>query len=238
LQSSSQAVKKSKTQSQRGQGHPFSKILLLSLSDFCHKNNILLVKFFPIPVIKITFRIIMSSELLKTSPFDNLRFGNETPKQTVFQTLEKTVKAAGFDIAEIDAQRPWGGFFRIDKSQEQGFKRMFFPRTNLNEDLPMTPKILIIAPNQGFSWQVHERRDEIWKVINGPVGCFLSETDEQPAFMDLRLEGSSIFVPAGTRHRLVSTSGWSVVAEIWSHIDPSRPSDEQDIRRIHDYYNR
>jgi hypothetical protein len=31
---------------------------------------------------------------------------------------------------------------------------------------------------------------------------------------------------------------WGVVAEIWQHTDPAVPSDEDDIIRVQDDYNR
>jgi hypothetical protein len=42
----------------------------------------------------------------------------------------------------------------------------------------------------------------------------------------------------GERHRLIGLEKWGVVAEIWQHIDMSSPSDEHDIVRVSDDYER
>jgi len=42
----------------------------------------------------------------------------------------------------------------------------------------------------------------------------------------------------GTRHRLVGLDDWGIVAEIWIHSDPDKPSNEYDIRRISDDFGR
>jgi len=43
----------------------------------------------------------------------------------------------------------------------------------------MDPKILLIKPQARLSWQYHDRRGEIWKVLDGPVGVMTSLTDLQ-----------------------------------------------------------
>jgi len=40
------------------------------------------------------------------------------------------------------------------------------------------------------------------------------------------------------RHRLIGLDNIGVVAEIWQHIDIDNPSDENDIVRLKDDYNR
>lgn len=49
--------------------------------------------------------------------------------------------------------------------------------------------------------------------------------------------GDQIRLIQGERHRLVGSDDYAVVAEIWQHTD-AVPSDEKDIIRIHDDYNR
>ena len=39
-------------------------------------------------------------------------------------------------------------------------------------------------------------------------------------------------------HRLVGLSNWGIIAEIWQHTDPEKPSDEEDIVRVQDDFGR
>jgi hypothetical protein len=41
-----------------------------------------------------------------------------------------------------------------------------------------------------------------------------------------------------TRARLIGLQTWGVIAEIWQHIDGASPSDELDIVRVADDYDR
>ncbi len=51
--------------------------------------------------------------------------------------------------------------------------------------------------------------------------------------------GEIIKLKVGERHRLVGLpGGWGAVAEIWQHTDPDNPSNEEDIVRLKDDYNR
>ena len=51
-------------------------------------------------------------------------------------------------------------------------------------------------------------------------------------------EGDEIKLSKGERHRIIGTDDYSVVAEIWIHTDKGNPSDEDDIVRIKDDFNR
>ncbi|MFO0703343.1 MAG: phosphoheptose isomerase, partial [Patescibacteria group bacterium] len=50
--------------------------------------------------------------------------------------------------------------------------------------------------------------------------------------------GEIVMHDALIRHRLIGAGVWGVVAEIWQHTDPTKPSDEQDIVRVSDAYGR
>jgi hypothetical protein len=50
--------------------------------------------------------------------------------------------------------------------------------------------------------------------------------------------GEVLHLDLGERHRLVGLGAWGVVAEIWRHTDVSSPSDEHDIVRVADDYDR
>jgi mannose-6-phosphate isomerase len=50
--------------------------------------------------------------------------------------------------------------------------------------------------------------------------------------------GEILRLEFGERHRLIGLETWGVVAEIWQHIDAAPPSDELDIVRVADDYDR
>ena len=51
-------------------------------------------------------------------------------------------------------------------------------------------------------------------------------------------EGDEIKLYKGERHRIIGMDEYAVVAEIWIHTDKDNPSDENDIVRIQDDYDR
>ena len=112
---------------------------------------------------------------------------------------------AGFTVIETDFAKPWGGYIRIDNSQAPLFIEKYFSGIELPQsttDATLSPKILIVEKEKKLSWQVHERRAEFWRVVVGPVGVYLSETDAQPSTPKVFQTGETITVPVGTRHRL------------------------------------
>ncbi len=111
-----------------------------------------------------------------------LQFAKSTNKEIVFSTIKEFMTSQGFVIANEDAFRPWGGFLVIDEAQAPQFIATFFPQFSLKDFEgfdKLSPKILLVAPHQRFSWQYHHRRSEIWTVIGGNPGIVRSETDEQ-----------------------------------------------------------
>jgi len=164
----------------------------------------------------------------------------DTQKSTRFQEIAATLAEQGFTIAQQDQTRPWGGFFVIDESQAQAFADKYFDGRSVDElriSGKLSPKVLLVAPNQRLSWQYHFRRAEIWKVVQGPVGVATSPTDEEGEVKSYE-PGALIVLKQGERHRLVGLDGWGVIAEIWQHTDASQPSDEDDIVRVQDDFGR
>jgi mannose-6-phosphate isomerase len=153
----------------------------------------------------------------------------------------KTMLAdAQIQIVDQDLQRPWGGFLVLDEAEIEAFAMTFFPALDLpdiEDRLPMSPKILLVAPHQRLSWQYHHRRGELWHVVEGPVGVIHGMGDEQGTVQTLEDE-REISLAAGERHRLVGLDSWGVVAEIWQHTDAANPSNEEDIVRLADDYDR
>ena len=101
----------------------------------------------------------------------------------------------------------------------------------------LSPKILLVEPGKRLSWQYHERRAEVWKVLKGPVDFVISDTDIESE-SKLFNPGDFIQIERGQRHRLKGLSSWGIVAEIWQHTDTNHPSDEEDIVRLQDDFGR
>lgn len=149
--------------------------------------------------------------------------------------------AQGFTIVETDLERPWGGFFKIDSTQAPTFITEYFENFALPDwarALQMDPKILMVRPGTRLSWQYHDRRGEVWRVVHGPVGIMTNTDDTQPNVPVLHQTGEIIEITQGTRHRLVGLENWGIVAEIWVSTDPSHPTDETDNHRLQDDYGR
>jgi mannose-6-phosphate isomerase len=161
-------------------------------------------------------------------------------KQERFQRIIDELNQEGIRVVSSDYNRPWGGFLVIDEQDADRFIEVFFP-TYKKEDLlignKLSPKILVVAPEQRLSWQYHFRRAEIWRVVEGEVGVVQSPNDEERT-MEIFEPGEIIVLEKGTRHRLVGLRDWGVLAEIWQHTDPDTPSDEDDIIRLQDDYGR
>lgn len=170
----------------------------------------------------------------------SLSFSSEVNRDTVFKVVEKFLLKNKFRLAAKDLSRPWGGFFVIDELQSEKFITNFSlacNENNLASDNKISPKILIVAPGKRLSWQFHNRRAELWKVIGGEVGIATSETDEEKD-MKTYSPGSIIKLTRGERHRLIGLSTWGIVAEIWQHTDNENPSNEEDIVRLQDDFGR
>lgn len=164
-------------------------------------------------------------------------------KSTAVGEVEQIIKQAGYGIVEKNDTKPWGAYFRISNQQSDNFVGEFFPGLSPEEarlgldGVELSPKILIVSPEQRLSWQLHHRRAERWVFLT--TGAYhKSETDDQG---DLRLArpGDVVQFGQGERHRLVGVPGeYTIVAEIWQHVDPAHPSDEEDIVRLSDDYSR
>lgn len=160
---------------------------------------------------------------------------------TIFDEIEADfIVKNGLEVVQRDNRRPWGGFFVINEEQANQFASFFFP--NINADSlriagKLSPKILLVKPGQRLSWQYHQRRAEIWRVVAGSAGVVRSKTDQEGP-VEVLTEGDLVRLEQGERHRLVGLDDWAVIAEIWQHTDPAHPSDEADIVRLQDDYGR
>ena len=170
----------------------------------------------------------------------SLELPTTTDKHEIFAAIAVYLDRLGIKVAGTDFDRPWGGFFVIDNDSTEAFLGEFFPGYSYDEiadGLELTPKILVAAPQQRLSWQYHYRREEVWSVISGPIGVITSETDEQGPVREVD-QGEIISFGTQIRHRLCGLDQFGVVAEFWKHTDPTNPSDEADIVRVADDFNR
>lgn len=161
-------------------------------------------------------------------------------KSDIFLQVSDFLDNEGYIVINRDESRPWGGFFVIDENQLWKFKAQFFDDVHLDEQQlsqKLSPKILLVAPGKRLSWQYHHRRAEIWKLVAGEGGIVRSENDQEGEETTLDI-GQTVRLKQGERHRLLGRTGWGMVAEIWMHVDPQHPSDEEDIVRVQDDFNR
>lgn len=163
-----------------------------------------------------------------------------TSKEQVFSLVREYLAEKGLSIDKEDSSRPWGGFFVLDETQAEKFISIYFPhltKDQLTISGKLSPKILVVAPNQRLSWQYHHRRAEIWKLIGGVAGVVTSDTDVEKETAHLKIN-DIVQLKQGERHRLLGLDGWGIVSEIWRHTDASNPSDEDDIVRVQDDFGR
>lgn len=173
----------------------------------------------------------------------NIDMGADVDKQQLVHDIGETMESNGYTIEDIDSSRPWGAFLRFRNDEADNFVGDFFPNINPvdarlgDPDAELSPKILIVSPEQRLSWQYHERRAERWAFITG--GKYdKSATDDEQGPMDIRSGESVQFSPL-ERHRLIGrVAAYTLVAEIWQHTDSNNPSSEDDIIRLSDDYSR
>ena len=158
----------------------------------------------------------------------------------ILRRIEKELLNNKFRIISKDLDRPWGGFFVLDQIQSKKFINFYFNKSIfelIDFSLKISPKILIIKPNMRLSWQYHNRRSEIWSVIEGDILVSKSTNDNEGSLIQLK-KGEQIEIGNKKRHRIIGTDTFALVAEIWIHTDKNNPSDENDIIRLQDDFNR
>ena len=158
----------------------------------------------------------------------------------IFNDVEKLLINYKLNYSSKDLDRPWGGFYVINELLSKDFFSIFFHSSYLKKidfKSKLSPKILIIKPNKRLSWQYHNRRSEIWSVIKGNILVSRSENDNQADHIKLKAK-DQIEIGKKIRHRIIGTDDYALVAEIWIHNDKNNPSDENDIIRLQDDFNR
>jgi len=174
---------------------------------------------------------------------EEIETGIIVPKPEIVRMVTEAIAESGYTAVEIDDERQWGAYFRLDNDQANPFIEEFFPDLNPSEarggnpDVELTPKILLVAPGQRLSWQYHNRRAEIWRFLT--EGSYNRSMDDEQGDAIPAHSGEMVEFGQAERHRLNGLlASYSLVAEIWRHTDPSNPSDESDIIRLADDYNR
>ena len=161
-------------------------------------------------------------------------------KQETIEKVENWLKNLGLEISTKDLERPWGAFWHIKPEKTNLFLSLFFPKVKANIKSDISPKILLISPKESFSWQYHQRRNEIWKFLN-PVGILLNNTNNIPSEeqIETKNQGEIAKIPAKKRHRAIALeNNYGLIAEIWEHLNSNDPSNEEDVIRVQDKYGR
>ncbi len=158
----------------------------------------------------------------------------------IYKEVELLLSNNNLNIISKDIERPWGSFYVLDESQAQSFASLFFNNLDVSKlslSGKLSPKILVIKPKKRLSWQYHYRRSEIWSVIKGGIIVSKSDDDVEKKIINLKA-GEQIEIKKEERHRIIGTDKYALVAEIWIHTDKDNPSDEEDIVRVQDDFDR
>lgn len=164
-------------------------------------------------------------------------------KQQIVNDIYRHAVTSNYRIVEVNHQKPWGAYFRLHNSDIDRFIAEFFPDLNPidarlgSDNLELSPKILLVAPDQKLSWQYHNRRAEMWLFLN--EGAYCNSLTNQEGTINIARAGEIVKFANNERHRLISHANqYVLVAEIWQHTDSSNPSNEDDIVRLNDCYGR
>lgn len=148
----------------------------------------------------------------------------------------------GLVMDDVDEHKPWGAYYRFTSECAENFVADYFPGRTVEElgrGGSISPKFLVFQPGKKLSLQYHNRRAEVWHVIYGDLVAAVSDSNEEGDWKTYP-SGSELSYGALTRHRAgaVEGGGWVIVAEIWQHTDPAKPTDEADIVRLADDFGR
>lgn len=170
-------------------------------------------------------------------------FDSGASKNKVVDTIQSLGESNDYTVVERNDEKPWGAYLRLSNNDADKFVSEFFPGLSStearlgNDTAELSPKFLIVSPRHRLSWQHHDRRAERWAFLT-EGGYHKSTTDDQ-GDLQTASAGDIVQFGKGERHRLVGAQhGYTIVAEIWQHIDDSMPSDENDITRLADDYQR
>lgn len=182
------------------------------------------------------------SELILLDKLRNVNTSEHVNKQQIVEEIIGQIAVSDYNLEDVDTNRPWGAFFRLKNADAERFVAEFFPEIDLNEarlgdeNIEISPKILLVSPNQRLSWQYHNYRAERWSFLT--EGAYHRSLDDEMGEVIEVMAGESVQFAPGERHRLVGRTTYALVAEIWQHTDSTTKSSEDDIVRLHDDYSR
>lgn len=164
-------------------------------------------------------------------------------KSEVVTDVISQLEQQGYEIFEVADKKPWGAYIRLTNEGADAFIREYFPglspvdaRLGI-EGASLSPKILIVSPEQRLSWQYHHRRAERWMFLTD--GAYRRSVDDTEGGLIRVKAGEVVQFAESERHRLEGLMAQYVfVAEIWQHTRPEDLSDEGDIVRVQDDYAR
>ena len=168
-----------------------------------------------------------------------MKTGDIRHSDLVFERILAEANGFGLEIVDRDFERPWGGFLRFSEDCLDAFFKAYWQGIDTGKSVGRRdPKVLLVAPGQRLSLQLHHRRSELWRVLDGPV-MVIHGPDQRRLSEEVLFAGDVIHLECGEMHRLCGAlDSWGRVAEIWEHVDPDNPSDESDIERVQDDYVR
>ena len=108
-------------------------------------------------------------------------------------------------------ERPWGRFFVIHDEPNYKLKR------------------IEVDPGERLSYQYHNRRSEVWTIVEG--NAIVTIEGDIKEFK----EGDTILIPKRAKHRIENKKQKKVV---FIEVQLGSYFGEDDIVRIHDDYNR
>ena len=107
--------------------------------------------------------------------------------------------------------RPWGAFFVIQENESYKIKR------------------IEVNPGERLSYQYHNKRSEVWVIIEGEGELCLDDK------IIKYKSGDTVIIPQGMKHRISNTGN---LKTIFIEIQTGSYFGEDDIVRIKDDYNR
>ena len=108
-------------------------------------------------------------------------------------------------------KRPWGSFFVIQESTSYKIKR------------------IEVNPGQRLSYQYHNKRSEVWVIIQGNGVITLNDIEKNYS------KGDTILIPQGMKHRIENQG---TKTTIFIEVQTGSYFGEDDIVRLDDDYNR
>ena len=99
----------------------------------------------------------------------------------------------------------------------------------LHEEKNCKVKKITVKPGQRLSYQYHNKRGEVWTVVQGKATMTLDDVVEHYYY------GETILIPQGTKHRVENKGQDDLV---FIEVQHGSYFGEDDIVRIEDDYNR